>query len=57
MMNLGEKLNEEEVAHMMYIVDKDGDGFIDYNEFYSMLMNSIHKFAKWIITTKRIGKF
>ena len=44
MMNLGDKLNEEEIAHMMSIVDKNGDGFIDYHEFSDMMNHMVHKF-------------
>ena len=33
MMNLGEKLNEDEIKHMMSIVDKDGDGEISTKNF------------------------
>jgi len=46
MMNLGEKLNEEELKHMMSIVDKDGDGEISYEEFSNMMTKVIGKY-KW----------
>ena len=44
MMNLGEKLNEEELKHMMSVVDVDGDGEISYEEFSSMMMRVIGKY-------------
>jgi Ca2+-binding EF-hand superfamily protein len=44
MMNLGEKLNEEELKHMMSIVDKDGDGEISYEEFSNMMTKVIGKY-------------
>jgi Ca2+-binding EF-hand superfamily protein len=46
MMNLGEKLNEEELNHMMSIVDVDGDGEISYDEFSSMMMSVIGRIKK-----------
>ena len=33
MMNLGEKLSDEEVAQMISEADLDGDGYVNYNEF------------------------
>ena len=46
MMNLGEKLNEDEIKHMMSIVDKDGDGEISYEEFSNMMNRMLNKFKK-----------
>ena len=43
MMHLGEKLNEDELKHMMSIVDIDGDGEISYEEFSAMMMKVIGK--------------
>ncbi|KAL4238030.1 hypothetical protein ACF0H5_002741 [Mactra antiquata] len=37
MTNLGEKLGDEEVDEMLMIVDADGNGMIDYEEFTQML--------------------
>ncbi|XP_052273875.1 calmodulin-like isoform X2 [Dreissena polymorpha] len=37
MTNLGEKLGDEEVDEMLAIVDADGNGLIDYEEFTQML--------------------
>ena len=38
MMNLGEKLTEEEIQAMMQFADIDKDGKIDYHEFVIMMM-------------------
>ena len=38
MMNLGEKLTGEEIQSMIEEADIDGDGQINYEEFYSMMM-------------------
>lgn len=37
MMNLGEKLTIEEIESMIEEADTDGDGQIDYEEFYAMM--------------------
>ncbi|XP_060577951.1 calmodulin-alpha-like [Ruditapes philippinarum] len=37
MTNLGERLEDEEVDEMLSIVDADGNGLIDYEEFTQML--------------------
>lgn len=37
MMNLGEKLSEEEIESLIDTVDIDGDGQINYEEFYIMM--------------------
>ena len=37
MMNLGEPLSGEEIQSMISEVDVDGDGLINYEEFYSMM--------------------
>jgi len=37
MMNLGEKLNEDEIECLINDVDIDGDGQINYEEFYIMM--------------------
>lgn len=42
MMNLGEKMTEEEVYSMVEEADIDGDGQINYEEFYG-LMNSARR--------------
>ena len=42
MLNLGEKLTEEEVEMMIKEADTNGDGLVNYEEFISM-MN-----AKWL---------
>ena len=40
MMNLGEKLNEEEIESLIDDVDIDGDGQINYEEFYLMMTST-----------------
>ncbi len=37
MMNLGEKLTNDEINSMIEEADVDGDGQIDYEEFYTMM--------------------
>ena len=37
MLNLGEKLTDEEVEDMITAADADGDGTINYAEFLAML--------------------
>ena len=37
MMNLGEKLTNEEINSMIEEADIDGDGQINYEEFYTMM--------------------
>lgn len=39
MINLGEKLTDEEVDQMIREADLDGDGQVDYDEFVKMMMN------------------
>ena len=36
-MNLGEKLTNEEINSMIEEADIDGDGQINYEEFYTMM--------------------
>lgn len=38
MINLGEKLTDEEVEQMITEADTDGDGQVDYEEFVRMMM-------------------
>lgn len=38
MMNLGEKLTEEEVEEMIREADVDGDGQVNYDEFVKMML-------------------
>ena len=40
MMNLGEVVSEEECDAMVDEADKDGDGSINYEEFYSMMTSA-----------------
>ncbi|KAG2622011.1 calmodulin-like protein 5 [Panicum virgatum] len=40
MINLGEKLTDEEVEQMIREADLDGDGQVDYDEFVRMMMLS-----------------
>lgn len=37
MNRLGEKLTDEEIEEMIREADVDGNGVIDYEEFYSMM--------------------
>lgn len=37
MMNLGEKLSDEEVEQMIKEADLDGDGQVNYEEFVNMM--------------------
>ncbi len=38
MINLGEKLTDEEVDEMIREADLDGNGQVDYDEFVKMMM-------------------
>lgn len=38
MINLGEKLTDEEVEQMIKEADLDGDGQVNYDEFVKMMM-------------------
>lgn len=38
MINLGEKLSDEEVEQMIKEADLDGDGQVNYDEFVKMMM-------------------
>ena len=40
MMNLGEKISEEECDAMVEEADIDGDGSINYEEFYNMMTSA-----------------
>lgn len=40
MMNLGEKLTGEEINSMIEEADIDGDGQINYEEFYNMMTSA-----------------
>ena len=42
MLNLGEKLAEEEIEYLINDIDIDGDGQINYEEFY-LMMTSVPK--------------
>ena len=37
MLNLGEKLKDEEIECLIDDIDMDGDGQINYEEFYAMM--------------------
>ena len=45
MMNLGEKISEEECDAMVEEADTDGDGSINYEEFY-LMMTSAGRYCK-----------
>lgn len=38
MLNLGERLTEEEVEEMIREADVDGDGSVNYEEFVKMML-------------------
>ena len=40
MMNLGETLTGEEISSMIEEADIDGDGQINYEEFYNMMTST-----------------
>lgn len=40
MINLGEKLTDEEVEQMIKEADLDGDGQVNYEEFVKMMINN-----------------
>ena len=37
LINIGEQVTDEEVDEMIRMVDKDGDGQVSWEEFYSMV--------------------
>ena len=39
MLNLGERLTEEEVEEMIREADTDGDGQVNYEEFVKMMLS------------------
>lgn len=49
MMNLGEAVSEEECDAMVEEADVDGDGSINYEEFY-MMMTSAGRWAQASVT-------
>lgn len=50
MMNLGEKLSEEELEQMVKEADLDGDGQINYEEFVRMML------AVWYVLSQQLRK-
>lgn len=65
MMNLGEAVSEEECDAMVDEADKDGDGSINYEEFYSMMTSAgrsvtvhiwynMHYDLKWQVLQRRL---
>lgn len=40
MINMGERLTEEEAEQMIRDVDLDGDGLVNYDDFVRMMMAS-----------------
>ena len=40
MLNLGEKLADDEIENLINDVDIDGDGQINYEEFYIMMTSN-----------------
>ncbi|XP_037952322.1 neo-calmodulin-like [Teleopsis dalmanni] len=41
MINLGKKLDDDEVEEMMHEADANGDGFIDYEEFVTLMTKTL----------------
>lgn len=37
MKNLGEELNDDEIAEMIRVADLDGDGQVKYDDFVAMI--------------------
>ena len=52
MMNLGEKLSEDEMECLIDEVDIDGDGQINYEEFYIMMTSA----GRWYIFFQQMTK-
>ena len=50
MMNIGERVTDEECETFITEADIDGDGQINYEEFYSMMNTVIRKAASWKYT-------
>ena len=44
MLNLGEKLLDEEIECLIDDIDMDGDGQINYEEFYAMMTSKWNEF-------------
>jgi Ca2+-binding EF-hand superfamily protein len=45
MINLGEKMTDEEVEQMIKEADTDGDGQVKYDEFVLMMKNAERKIS------------
>lgn len=52
MINLGEKLTDEEVEQMIKEADLDGDGQVNYDEFVKMMMT-----VRWSTHLIELDKF
>ena len=48
MENLGEKMEKEEIESLINEIDIDGDGQINYEEFYMMMC------TKWLINVMQL---
>ena len=57
MMNIGERVTDEECETFITEADIDGDGQINYEEFYSMMNTVIRKAASWNIIFKFVHFF
>ena len=44
MLNLGEKLSDDEIESLIDDIDIDGDGQINYEEFYLMMTSTWTEF-------------
>ena len=57
MMNLGETLTGEEISSMIEEADIDGDGQINYEEFYNMMTSTKKKKIEFLEFIESPGKF
>ncbi|KAJ8558039.1 hypothetical protein K7X08_004805 [Anisodus acutangulus] len=56
MINLGEKLTDEEVEQMIREADLDGDGQVNFDEFVKMMMNRLEEIRTQSATAKSTTK-
>jgi hypothetical protein len=49
MVNLGERLSDEEISEMLREADIDGDGQINYSEFAKVMMSKSVPFFRYLL--------